>query len=115
MLVAMSSAILVRDARRRARLTQAQLAARLGTTQPVVARLERLDANPTLATLERALDAAGYQLELRAVPRPTPSVDESQIVERLRMTPAERLAASTAANRNVGVLLRGARRVDDAG
>lgn len=111
----MSSAILVRDARRSAKLTQAQLASRLGTTQPVVARLERLDANPTLTTLERALDAAGYRLELRAVPKPAAAVDESQIVERLRMSPAERLAASTAAGRNVGALLRRAHRADNGG
>jgi transcriptional regulator with XRE-family HTH domain len=109
MLKGMPSAVLIRAARRTARLTQAELASRLGTTQPVVARLERLDANPTLATLERALEAAGYELELRAVPKQHRRVDESQIRERLRWSPAERLAAHGAAQRNVGALLRGAR------
>jgi transcriptional regulator with XRE-family HTH domain len=115
MFLAMSPATLVRDARRGAKLTQAQLASRLGTTQSVVARLEHVRANPTLATLERALDAAGYRLELRALPKPPVAVDESQIIERLQMTPAERLTASTVAGRNVAALLCRARRADDAG
>jgi transcriptional regulator with XRE-family HTH domain len=109
----MPSPILLRTARRNAKLTQAELANRLGTTQPVVARLERLDANPTLSTLERALDAAGYELELRAVPKQRGRVDESQLRERLRWSPAERLAAHGAAHRNVNALLRGAHLSDD--
>lgn len=115
MLLGMPPAHLLRHARRKADLTQAQLAARLGTTQSVIARLERADANPTLATLERALEAAGYELELRAVKRTRPAIDETQIAERLRWTPAERLTALTASNRNVGALLRAARRSDDVG
>lgn len=114
MLIGMPSSLLIRTARRDAKLTQAQLAERLGTTQPVVARLERADANPTLATLERALDAAGYRLELRAVRRPRPVIDETQIIERLRWTPAERLAAHTASSRNLNALVRKAHRSDDA-
>jgi transcriptional regulator with XRE-family HTH domain len=115
MLTSVSAPSLIRAARREARLTQAELAERLGTTQSVVARLERPDANPTLATVERALDAAGYALELRANRRPRAQVDESQIVERLRWTPAERLAALAASQRNLGALLQTARRLSDAG
>lgn len=112
MLQGMPSPALLRAARRSAKLTQAELADRIGTTQPVVARLERLDSNPTLSTLERALEAAGYELELRAVPRQPGSVDESQIRERLSWSPAQRLAAHGAAQRNVGALLRRARLSD---
>lgn len=110
----MTSPLLIRATRRHAKLTQAQLAERLGTTQPVVARLEQMGSNPTLATLERALSAAGYDLELRALPKARPTVDETQIVERLRWTPAERLAVFRASNRNVNTLLRRASRSDDA-
>ncbi|HZV76001.1 MAG TPA: helix-turn-helix domain-containing protein [Conexibacter sp.] len=110
----MASPLLIRAARRDAKLTQAELADRLGTTQPVIARLERLDSNPTLATLERALEAAGYLLELRAVPKRQSDVDESQILERLRWTPAQRLAVFTASNRNVNALVRAAQRSSDA-
>ncbi len=111
----MSPSVLIRQARTSAGLTQTQLAERLGTTQPVVARLEMSTANPTLATIERALDAAGYQLEFRALERPRAAVDETQIIERLRWTPAQRLAAFTASNRNINALVRAARRSDDGG
>jgi molecular chaperone GrpE len=55
----MTAGQLVRQARRDAGLTQAQLAARLSISQAAVAQLESARANPTLATLERALGAAG--------------------------------------------------------
>lgn len=106
----MSPAILIRDARKQAGLTQTELAERAGTTQPVIARAERSDTNPTLETLERLLAAAGYELELRARPRSRPGVDDSQIVERLGWTPAERLAAHEAAHHRMRSLVRDARR-----
>jgi transcriptional regulator with XRE-family HTH domain len=115
MLTSMSPSVLIREARKSAGLTQAQLAERAGVAQSVVARLEHAAANPTLTSVERALDAAGYRLELRAVRRPRPAVDETQILERLRWTPAERLAAFTAAHRNVNALVLAARRSRDAG
>ncbi|MDO8187637.1 helix-turn-helix domain-containing protein [Conexibacter sp. JD483] len=108
----MTPAALVRDARRSAGLTQAQLAERLGTTQPVIARLERADANPTFETVQRALDAAGFEIELRATQRSAlPEVDESQILARLRLSPAERLRTFEASHRNLAAMLAAARRV----
>jgi transcriptional regulator with XRE-family HTH domain len=84
----MSPDHLLREARRRAGLTQAQLAERLGTTQAAVARLERPGANPTISTLERAVSAAGQYLDARLVPS---SVDDTLIAGNLRRSPAERL------------------------
>jgi transcriptional regulator with XRE-family HTH domain len=98
---------LLRSARREAGMTQAQLAERLGLTQPAVAKLERPDANPTVATLDRALWATGHGL---AVQRAAEEIDESQIAERLRLTPAARLAAFQASHDNVGRLVKQARR-----
>lgn len=72
-------------------LTQAELARRLGITQPSVARLERAGDAVTVATLQRALNALGRRLELRVPARPS-SVDETLLVETLRLTPAQRLA-----------------------
>lgn len=106
----MTAAATVRRARERAGLTQAQLAERMGTTQPVVARLERPGSNPTLATLEDALDATGHALELRLRRRKYPDVDEGQILEYLKLTPAERLRTFEASNANLLRLLRSARR-----
>jgi transcriptional regulator with XRE-family HTH domain len=88
----MEASVLIRRARGDAGLTQAQLARRLGVTQAALARLERRGSNPTVATLERVLRAAGRRLELR-LGRPQPSVDEGLLREALRLTPAERIAA----------------------
>jgi transcriptional regulator with XRE-family HTH domain len=76
------------DARRRAGLTQAELAARLGVSQSAVAKLEREDANPTVRTLERALRATGHRIEARPV---LPDFDESLIRADLARSPAERI------------------------
>jgi len=107
------AAQLIRRARTEAGLSQAQLAARLRTTQSAVARLEGRRSNPTLATLEDALDATGHRLELAAV-KSEAAVDESQLRERLALTPAERLATFTASHRNLRALTAKARRVENA-
>ena len=102
---------LLREARAAAGLTQAEVARRMGTSQPVVARLERPGANPRFATLDRALRATGRRLEARA-PEHVGSVDESQLRERLRLSPADRLATFQASHRALARLKRTARRVD---
>ena len=58
----------VRQARERVGLTQAELAARIGSTQPAVARLEAGGSTPTFVTLRRIAAALGLELvvELRA-------------------------------------------------
>ncbi|MGH8571099.1 MAG: helix-turn-helix domain-containing protein [Gammaproteobacteria bacterium] len=106
-----STAQLLKRIRTEAGLTQAELARRLGTTQTAVSRLERWDANPRIATLERAIRATGNHLQLQAVPAPA-DVDEEQIAAHLRMTPAERAQAHDAAYRNVAKSARAARRID---
>ena len=63
----MTPSQLVRDARFRAGLTQAEVARRAGTSQPNVNRIERGVSEPELSTLRRALRACGYDLELRLV------------------------------------------------
>lgn len=55
-------------ARRRRSLTQAALAARAGTSQPVVSAYERGHRDPTTGTLRRLLAAAGETLELALSP-----------------------------------------------
>jgi len=103
------AATLIRTARREARLTQADLAARLDTTQSAVARLERAGANPTVETLERALEAVGHRLELTATPA-APAVDETLIDRQLALSPAERVSAFMTAYGNVQKLFGGPRR-----
>jgi uncharacterized protein len=57
----------LRDARRSAGLTQAELARRAGTSQAMVARYETGVASPTVRTLRRLLSTLGRELELSSV------------------------------------------------
>jgi transcriptional regulator with XRE-family HTH domain len=58
---------LVREMRKRAGLTQAQLAERTGTTQSAVARLERGQGSPTLERLSTIAEACGLDLQVHLV------------------------------------------------
>ncbi|MHC4492734.1 MAG: helix-turn-helix transcriptional regulator [Planctomycetota bacterium] len=63
-------AALIFAARRRARLTQQQLADLVGTSQPTIARLEDADYDGhSLTMLPRIATALGQTLELRFVPK----------------------------------------------
>lgn len=61
-------AALLRSARTRNGLTQRALAERAGTAQSVVARIEGGQSSPTVATLNRLIEAAGCRVEARLVP-----------------------------------------------
>jgi len=66
-----SAGTLLRDARQRAGLTQAELAVRAGTTQSVISAYESDRRQPALRTLEELVGAAGMALEVRVrAPRP---------------------------------------------
>lgn len=80
---------LLREARRTAGLSQAQLARCLGISQAAVAKLERRGVNPTIRTLDKALHATGHELRLDV--RRRASVDPSLIRRHLELTPAQRL------------------------
>ncbi|MCO5161898.1 MAG: helix-turn-helix domain-containing protein [Mesorhizobium sp.] len=56
-------------ARTSARLSQADLAARLGTTQSAIARLESGRISPSLSTLRRYAEATGTRLTLSLTAR----------------------------------------------
>jgi len=98
---------LLADARRRTGLTQADLAKRLAISQAAVAQLERADSNPRLATLDRALRAAGVELVLATRPRRA-TLDESLIRQQLELAPTERL-------RGLEAMYEQARRLATAG
>ena len=60
---------LIYEARAEAGLTQAALAERIGTSQPVIARLEDADyRGHSLSVLQRIAVALGQRLELQFVP-----------------------------------------------
>lgn len=59
----------VMDVRSRAGLTQEALARKMGTTQPVVARLESGRSRPSMRTLERLAEATGSRLQISFAPK----------------------------------------------
>jgi transcriptional regulator with XRE-family HTH domain len=64
---------LVYDARINSKLTQAELAKKIGTTQSVISRLEDADyRGHSLTMLRRIADALGLRLELRLLPMARP-------------------------------------------
>ena len=56
---------MVRELRVARGLSQRELAARMGTTQSVVGRLEAGGSRPTIVTLDRVANALGVRLEVR--------------------------------------------------
>jgi predicted transcriptional regulator len=62
-----SIAKMIHDIRKRTGMTQSQLAKKVQTTQPVIARLEsgRDSRIPSLELLMRIADAAGAKLDIR--------------------------------------------------
>lgn len=83
------TARLVRYSRRRAGLTQRELAARAGVPQPTIARIESGRVSPRLETVDRLLDACGVRLAVED--RPGRGLDRTAIRELLRLTPVQRL------------------------
>jgi len=64
-------ALLVREMREDAEMTQAELAKKVGTTQSVIARLEDAEyTGHSLTMLERIATACGVALKLRAEKKP---------------------------------------------
>lgn len=63
----LNSAALITHARKVSGLTQAQLAARAGTSQSAIARYENGTTSPSTDTLARVLKANGMSLEVKLV------------------------------------------------
>jgi transcriptional regulator with XRE-family HTH domain len=85
----MLSWAIVQEARRRTGLSQRELAARAGTSQSAIARIERGRQIPSVETLQRILRACGLELELRIAERDT--TQDSAILASLALAPDERL------------------------
>ena len=88
-----SSGSLVRDARERSGITQAQLAIRAGVSQAAISRLETSERAVSLETLTRLLLVMGEQLEL-GVTRLAGRYDPAHLAAEARLSPAQRLERS---------------------
>lgn len=85
-------AVLLREARRRAGVSQRELARRAGTAHSVVARIEAGTTSPTWNSLARLLKAAGFALDAALIPAPVVASHVLDDVERiLKLSPEERL------------------------
>lgn len=98
----------MRQARRRAGLTQRRLAHLAGVAQPAVARIERGAVIPRVDTLQRLLRACGE--ELFTGPRLSQGVDVTLIDDLLEQTPAARAASMADASRKMTALKQSMRR-----
>lgn len=81
---------LVREARKRAGITQAELAARVGTTQSAIARLESGATTPTLHRISDLVRACGFELTV-GLGRHDDDHDWSLVQQNLQLTPTQRL------------------------
>ena len=64
---------LLREARRRAGLSQMDLAARAGVTQSVISAYESGHRQPAIPTLRALIEATGHELVLSLQPGPEPA------------------------------------------
>jgi transcriptional regulator with XRE-family HTH domain len=90
----MISADLLKEARLRAGITQAELGRRVKRSQSQIARWERGDVKPSLETLVELIRACGLELWWRMA-----NYDDSyipDIADNLRVTPSERIDRAVA-------------------
>lgn len=94
---------IVRYARRRAGLSQRELAERVGVAQPAIARIESGRVSPRADTLEHILNACGLRLTIET--RRGEGVDRTVIRELLLQSPDERARRAAAEANSVDALL----------
>ncbi|MHB8466076.1 MAG: helix-turn-helix domain-containing protein [Acidimicrobiales bacterium] len=80
----MEPAALIKAIRRRRGLTQADLARRAGTSQPVISAYEHGRRDPTYATLQKLVEAGGERLRLDAVAPPSDLSPPADVHEHAR-------------------------------
>lgn len=88
----MTSGQLIRQARLRAGLTQAELAERIKKPRQQVVRWESDTVEPGLSTLRRLLRACGFDVSVSLIPYAPDPEREARLEAIRRETPKERLA-----------------------
>jgi transcriptional regulator with XRE-family HTH domain len=85
-----TSGALIRAARLRAGLSQAELAERLGMPQSSIARWEVDSVEPGLSKVRRVLRACGFDLSFSLIPFERDPEQDARVVEVQQLTPQER-------------------------
>jgi transcriptional regulator with XRE-family HTH domain len=88
MLTSVRGADLIREARLRAGLTQAELSTVTGRERSVIARWEQGAVSPSFDNLLEVIEACGFELPLTLIPRDT-TLDERLEINR-RLSPERR-------------------------
>lgn len=99
---------LIKVARKRAGLTQAQLAEKTGTSQPAIARWEAGDRDPGFSTLQRLIRAC--DLEMSIALNQTDSHDLGLALQTREMTPGQRVESMLDWTRNLEEFVASVRR-----
>ncbi|HEY3736648.1 MAG TPA: helix-turn-helix transcriptional regulator [Jatrophihabitans sp.] len=95
---------LIKEARRRGALTQAELAARAGTTQSGIARWESGRTAVSIDDVKRLIGLCGFDLETAIVPMD--SGDHAQAARLAHLTGEERLKRHARVAQQLGELRR---------
>ena len=97
----MVSGDLLREARLRAGLTQAELAARAATARSQISRYERGDVLPSLETLRRLIRCCGLELGFRIHHADLEDHDATLIAQAMLVSPEERVDRAVRAVRHI--------------
>jgi transcriptional regulator with XRE-family HTH domain len=102
----MTCGSLIREGRKRAGLSQRELARRLDTSQAAIARWESRSVKPTFESVERALRACGLELRISLVP--VDDHDTQLDREQRQLSPGQRLRRL---ENHVALILEGRRQL----
>jgi len=83
--------LLIREARLLAGLSQGELGARVGKDRAQIARWERGAVEPSFETLRELVGACGFELSVAIAPRTNDEVQDTELRDKLRLSPQERL------------------------
>ena len=106
----MNSAYILRESRKKAGLTQRELARRAGVPQSVVGKIETGRTTPRVDTFDRLLRAAGHRLIATPAAGEVDQHDWGLVLENLRLTSQQRAEKAAAAGRFVLKLRAAGRR-----
>ena len=85
----MKAGRLIKEARLRAGISQAELARRVGSSQPAIARVESGAVSPSVDRLSDLIRACGFDLELRLTPHDT--AERALARSNMALSPDERI------------------------
>jgi transcriptional regulator with XRE-family HTH domain len=83
--------LIIRDARLRARLSQADLGARVGRDRAQIARWESDSVQPAFETLVELVEACGFELDFVLRPLEPSRIRDSRIAKNLVRSPQDRV------------------------